>query len=314
MPVQSRKNQYLGVNAHLHSFWQGMGKWDRFHNVHVGDIYKTLNEQLRPMGYKAEVEESLQIRRVDETPRRPISDILIRDTSVQRKRQPSMPISSEAQTLALEELIDFPEDWEHPYSAIQILQQSDTPVGWIELLSPSNKGNTFDAAKYNDKRLELIRSGLVFVEVDYLHETPSTFWRLPDYTQKSPDAHAYRIVVLEPRPDFYEGYAYHYPFDVDTQIPKVSISLNAGDVLKFDFGVSYRKTFEEGLYGFEMDYSQLPMNFERYSEADQTRIARRMLAVLEAARDGVNLESAPFPVKEATLQEALAEIDAFKKE
>src|SRR5689334_15072265 len=94
MPVQSRKNQYLGINAHLHSFWQAMGKWNRFHNVHVGDIYKILNEQLHPMGYKAEVEESLQIRRTDDAPHKPRADVLIRDTAVSRKRQPSMPLNS----------------------------------------------------------------------------------------------------------------------------------------------------------------------------------------------------------------------------
>lgn len=48
-PVRSVKNQYLGVNAHLHSFWQGAGKWNRFHNYYIGQIVGPLRAQLIPM-------------------------------------------------------------------------------------------------------------------------------------------------------------------------------------------------------------------------------------------------------------------------
>lgn len=33
--VPSVKTQYLGVNAHLYSFWQGESKWNRFHYVRL---------------------------------------------------------------------------------------------------------------------------------------------------------------------------------------------------------------------------------------------------------------------------------------
>jgi hypothetical protein len=54
------------------------------------------------------------------------------------------------------------------------------------------------------------------------------------------------------------------------------------------------------------------LNFDRYSEADQTRIAARMVAVLEAINNGLDLETAPFSVKNVTLPDALAQIEALK--
>ena len=94
--------------------------------------------------------------------------------------------------MALEELIDEEEDKEHPYSAIGIYERpsaSGEPVAWIDLLSPSNKGGSLDARTYRDKRRPLLLNGVVLVELDYLHETPPTFWRLADYTQNEPNAH-----------------------------------------------------------------------------------------------------------------------------
>jgi Protein of unknown function (DUF4058) len=317
MQAKSIKNQYRGVNAHLHSFLQGIGRWSRLHNVHVADLMKLLKAQLRPIGYTAEIEESMQIRRVWENPVRPKADVLLADLDPLRAPRPSSISSADAQIMTLDELIENEIDQEHPYSAIEIrpLVEDDEPgepVGWLELLSPSNKGGSIDAQAYRAKRTELLRSGLVFVELDYLHETPPTFWRFPDYAYHEPNAHPYQIIVLDPRPTFREGKAYRYPFDVDAPIPKVDIPLNAGDLLTFDFGEAYRKTFEEGIYGDRLNYAHLPMNFDRYSEADQGRIAARMLSVLEARHDGIDLETGPFPFKPLPLAEALAQITAIK--
>lgn len=151
-------------------------------------------------------------------------------------------------------------------------------------------------------------------QLDYLHETPPTFWRLADYTQNEPNTHAYRIVVLDPRPNFKAGRAYLREFDVDAPIPPMTIPLNAGDKLEFDFGRVSQKSYEEILYGYDMDYTELPMNFDRYSKADQRRIAARMLSVLEAACNGVDLESGPFPVKDIELEAALAQIEILKQQ
>lgn len=134
--------------------------------------------------------------------------------------------------------------------------------------------------------------GLVFVEIDYLHETPPTFPRLANYARKQPGSLPYRIAVLDLHPDFKTGPADIHEFDVDAPIPAVPIPLNAGDVLQFDFGMPYQKVFEESFYGDDVDYAELPLNFDRYSDSDKLRILNRMLTVIEVA----DLEKAPLPL------------------
>ncbi|MEZ4862517.1 MAG: DUF4058 family protein [Caldilineaceae bacterium] len=302
------KNQYLGVNAHMHSLWQGMGKWNRFHNVHIAQLLMALKAQLLPMGYTAETEESLQIRRLTDSVKLPRADILIGNLDPYRALQPSAGFT-EGQSLALADLIEEDEDLEHPFYAVAIYErltrpELSVPVAWLELLSPSNKGKTFDAHAYRAKRKRLLQSGLVFVELDYLHETPPTFEHLPDYTLNAEGSHPYRIVVLDPRPNFRSGRVALHQFDVDSPIPTVEIPLHGADRLRFDFDKVYQKTFAEALYGFDMDYQQLPVNFTRYSRADRTRIGARLVAVLQAAVDGVDLETGPFATATMTLDEA----------
>jgi len=312
-PVRSMKNQYLGINAHLHSFWQGESGWNNFHNRHVGDLAGLLRQQLLPMGYTAIMEESLQIRRVDDNPQQRRADILIGDLDRSRS---SERFSAAASTLTVADLVITEEDFEKPYKAVVIYDQDDTnrvyPVAWIELLSPTNKGSDQDAQIYQLKRRLLLERRLVFVEIDYLHETPPTFAPLSDYTRHEPNSYPYRIVVLDPRPDMRTGPADPDEFRVDQPIPMVKIPLNDTDTLAFDFGAAYRKTFEEMAYGLELvDYTQLPLNFDRYSPFDQERILNRMLAVLKARRSGHNLEEGPFPAGSLSLDEAHAQLQQF---
>lgn len=313
--VHSIKNQYFGINAHLHSFWQGAGKWHRFHNVHIAQLLVTLKAQLIPMGYTVETEESLQIRRIADQPAYPRADLLISDRDSRRAPRTST-LAATGATLTVEDFVEVEEDSDHPYYAIAIYERlvndEDKPVAWVELLSPSNKGRSLDARAYRAKRTELLRNGLVFVEIDYLHESPPTFERLADYSAKAQDSHPYRIVVLDPRPNFHVGPVSLHEFDVDQVIPTVDIPLNGDDMLTFDFDMAYRKTFEEALFGYDMDYRQLPLNFQRYSLIDQQRIAARMMTVLKAVQQGLGLETGPFPAQEISLQAALERIERLK--
>jgi hypothetical protein len=313
--IHTVKNQYLGINAHLHSFWQGTGKWHRFHNVHITQLLVMLKAQLLPMGYTAETEESLQIRRIADQPAYPLADILITERT--RQRAPvSAPTTTGAATLTVEDFVELEEDSEHPYYAIAIyerlINEKDRPVAWIELLSPTNKGRSLDAYAYRAKRTELLRNGLVFVEIDYLHESPPTFERLADYSTHAAGSHPYRIVVLDPRPNFHAGPVFLHEFDVDATIPTVEIPLSDNDRLRFDFDAAYQQTFTTALYGYDMDYRQLPLNFQRYSQADQQRIAARMVTVLAAAQQGVDLEKGPLPAQDVPLSTALETLAQFQ--
>lgn len=312
-PVRSIRNQYLGINAHLHSFWQATGTWNRFHNAQITHLMETMRAELLPLGYVAEIEESLQIRRVgSDAPARPRADIVVYDPD---PRRAALAPSGGTATLTVADLLTD-EESDHPYFAVAIypLAPDLTPgaaVAWIELLSPTNKGRGQDAATYLGKRRALLDSGLVFVEIDYLHETPPTFPRLLDYSdpaEREHGAHPYRIVVLDPRPDLQGGPASIHEFAVDEAIPTATIPLSADDQLAFDFGLPYRRMFEQGLYGYNLDYATIPLHFDRYSTADQRRIALRMLATVEAAQAGSNLERGPFPTSDLDLGPALARI------
>lgn len=318
-PVRSIKNQYLGINAHLHSFWQAYGLWNRFHNFYMSQLLMHIIGDLRRMGYAAYLEESLQIRRMDEFPNQPKSDLIIRDLDTRRARDYHDAWRAEADVIALDELIDDTLDLDHPYSAIGIYERRATPseliggqpIGWIELLSPSNKTGG-DGEIYRDKRTNLLNGGLVFVELDYLHEAPPTFWKLPDYAHQDENAHPYRIAVLDPRPQVGSGWALLKEFDVDMPLPTIPIPLTGGNTLPTNFETIYQATFSRAFWGDDVDYATLPANFDRYNPADQTRIVRRMLATLEAAHSGKDLEQGPFPIAEISLEEALVRIEKLK--
>jgi hypothetical protein len=226
--------------------------------------------------------------------------------------------------VAIPELMSI-EDELAPYGAVAIYEYESAtgakgePVAWVELLSPSNKPGGQDATYYHNKRLKL-RSGLVFVEIDYLNDSPPTFDSFLRYStghksdEPEPGSHPYHIVVVDPRPKFIQGMGYPYHFGVDEPVPAVDIPLNGNDTLKFDFARAYNKTFEETLYGARLvDYSQLPLNFDRYSQDDQLRILARMLAVLKAVRDGVDLETgAPLPIEDLPYDQALSQLTSWR--
>jgi hypothetical protein len=318
-PIQAIKNQYRGVNAHLHSHWQNSGGWDGFHTIHISDLTRVLQAHLRPLGYEAEAEQSLQIRHAGERSSYPKSDVTIYDPVPARQpREISSPSGNTLEVvIPIPTLLDLAEEEIEYYRAIGIYQAKSSradrgqPVAWVELLSPSNKSVGRDFERYKEKRTQVLQSGIVFVEIDYLHQTPPTFARLPSYRPANrnqppePGSHPYHITVIDPRPDFYEGQGRTRQFDVDASIPTITIPLNAGDKLDFDFGEPYQKTFREMFYGDKVDYSQLPEAFDLYSADDQARIARRMLAVKRAVANGDDLDNAPFPVEEITLSMAL---------
>jgi hypothetical protein len=55
------------------------------------------------------------------------------------------------------------------------------------------------------------------------------------------------------------------------------------------------------------------VNFDRYSRDDQTRILARMLSVLKAVKNGVDLEAnAPLPVELTSYEDVLTQIKTFQ--
>jgi hypothetical protein len=318
--VKAVRNQYLGINAHLHSYWQANGDWSEIHLSYIVQLSRAFKAQLLPLGYTTGIEKSLQIRRYAETVYGEVSE----PTGC------GIPVGymgdSHQITLALNDVLLQEDDIaEKPYRALglyttQAKQNHEQPFGWVELLTPTNKPGGRDAESYRKKRRNLLERGLLLIEIDYLHESSPAFHGIPDYRtgstrrQAEIGSHAYRIVVVDPRPQFDQGKVQVYQFDVDAPLPTVTIPLQDHDKIDFNFGIPYHEAVQMELFTVEfVDYSRLPQHFERYSLADQQCIVARMLAVLEAANQGIDLETGPFPTQSISLEEALIRIEAFQQ-
>lgn len=328
--IEAVKNQYIGINAHLHSHWQAGGEWHEFHTAYIVYLIATLKQQLRPLGYTAGIESSLQIRRMDEFDSRPESDIGIYDLNSVRAGYPPAQVERQVSG-AYDVVLDLPVLIDHDaepaeYRAIAIYEARSTrergdPVAWIEILSPANKPGGRHTQEYREKRDKLLDSALVFVELDFLHESPPTFGTIPTYYAPKrqpvfdPNAHPYRIVVIDPRPIFTQGKAHLYHFDVEMPIPQITVPLSGEDVVTVNLQAPYNRTLEETFFTSDfVDYAQFPAHFDRYSPADQARIANRMVAVIQAVQQGNDLETGPFPTVEYLLPDALQHIQRLTKQ
>ncbi len=325
--IRAVKNQYHGINAHLQSLLQQPNEgWEGFHAAHINDIARFMQKELVSRGYRVEIEKSVQIRRNDDIIGRPRADVLISDPLPKRGSIPvgegwgQSALLEQVETLPITDVLLLPEE-ELYYPALAIYraevarQKDRKPITWIELLSPANKPRGRYASGYDDKRLALLWSGIFFVELDYLHETPPTLSHADNAENgtTSPDEtnHPYRIIVIDPRPTLPKGRVYRKAFAVDSPIPRMPIPLESDDFIVFDFDPPYQRSFEEMYYGNSVNYTEFPVNFSRYSAADQARIAARMLAILEASVAGIDLETMPQPTKNLPLAEVLQQLAAL---
>jgi hypothetical protein len=272
-------NQFFGVNPLLLSRLQVEGGWNHFHVNHISDLTRYLQQSLRPLGYLVQVEPSLQIRRLDHTNR-----------NAEPQRRFLQAVNS---TLSIPELLQLDETELASYNAVVIYRKQrsgihGTPVAWLELLSPSSKPQGQHAEIYQHKRTALLQLGLIFIELDYLHQQAPTITTAiyPQQGGSSP----YRILIIDPRPNWLQGKGQIYPIAVDEKLPTIELLLNAGDVASLDFDIPFQQTYEALFFGDEVNYAMLPKDWETYSSEDQIRIISRLLAVRKKI---ANLEERP---------------------
>ncbi len=282
MALYSRKNEYQGVNAHLQSHFQNVGDWPSFHESYIIDLARELSAIL-PEGYLVDLEKSFQIKEyhpdTGEKIKRPAPDITIYSHS--RSANPTLSKVTAATASVDIPVIKTLDDDDIYLTALKIYTIEDdlllgTPVVQVEILSPTNKPPGEGYIQYVNKRYAALKSGLVMVEVDYLHESASPLRNVPIY-RHHPNSFPYMIAVSDPRPNLMEGRTLIYGFAVDSPIPVISIPLVGTDRVEVDFGKVYHRTFESlPVYSLRVDYEQLPQNFDSYTEADQTRIRQVM--------------------------------------
>ncbi len=298
------RNPFLGINPLLHSLLQTEGRWDNFHVNHISDLTRFLQQALRPLGYVAQAEQSLQIRRRTEPSRMVESDVTVFDPE---QRPPTSVTATGGMTIPVAELLALDEVDFASYRAIGVYETLGSKgrgdaVVWIELLSPSNKPGGRHSATYRDKRTALLQAGLVFIELDYLHHQPPTV-AIPAYPD-APNSTCYRIVMIDPRPDWLRSDGQVYPIRTDEPLPTINMPLNGRDSIAFDFDAPYQQTFTALFFGDEVDYTRLPVAWERYSASDQARILTRLLVVRQDGLDDSQEAKAltPLPLADALKQ------------
>lgn len=294
MPIHSPNNEYRGVNAHLHSYFQSQGEWEGFHTSHITDLARSIN-RLLPLGYAVGLESSLQIREfhpdTGERIRRPKPDVIVyRAGEPPTTRLSDIPAADSA-TLTLPIIQTFHTLEFLHYSAVMIYQVQEKrgglgrPVTRLELLSPSNKyGDGF--LYYTDKRREALHGGMKLVEIDYLHQTEPVIAGVPSYLRGVPHAWPYLISVSDPTPDYREGLTHVYGFGVDNPIPLIDVPLLGEDRLLLNVDAVYQETFASlRIFSTLVDYAQPPAQFQTYNPADQARIQAVMARVQANQRE-----------------------------
>lgn len=313
MPLQSRVNQYLGVNAHLQSYYQANTGWVGFHQAYIMQLEATLQEVLRPYGYLVDNTTSMQIKELptdgEDSGRSHtlFADIGIRDF-VPTEQHPPM-IYGTGGVVALEmpiwETVHVDEGRFLRAIAIREMNPDDKRPGrivtWLEVLSPSNKPGGSDYSTYLEKRISVIGAGINLIELDFIHWRGPVVAGLPRYLPNSrtgehdPDAMPYYIAVTNPHPTIYDGKATIYTFSPSDAIPIITIPLARDEKVGFDFGDPYRKTFSADARAYLVDYEQLPEEFATYNKRDQGYIRALMRTV---ARHRDELDQGPFPVED----------------
>ena len=272
------KNPYQGINAHLNSLLQTSDDgsqpalWSSFHASHINHIADFLNDEL-PDGYIAMSEQSLQVRAdLDMTIKRPRPDVSV--------SQQSKSLHSKSGELSRvptwqAEIVDTI-DADEFYTAVAIYQVEEQGklgqvVSRIELLSPSNMPHQSAYSAYRMKRIENLRSGIPLIEIDYLHEFASPIVTLPHYPSDE-NAVPYYIALSDPRPTWDEGIVQVFGSHVNEPLKQFPIPL-AGDIqILFDIDAVYQHTFERRRYSTLVNYDDMPIRFNTYSESDKGRI------------------------------------------
>lgn len=284
MTLYFEHNLYRGVNAHLHSDFQANGDGIGFHSSYIVLLARTISEIL-PSQYMIDIVKSMQLKTFHPDTGEPL-------VYFRQKRNHNHPTKgirlSDSNVVSwiypLNETFVFSEDCF--LSAILIYKRDSStffgkPITQLELLLPSGKLSGDGYLQYHEKRQLLLERGLQLIEIDLFHGTDSPIGGIPSYTARESNASPYYIAMNIPIPDIKNGKIKVYGFGVDQPIPSLDIPLNSINTITVDFDAPYQKAFQfTKAYSLRSDYSQPPLNFDRYTKADQARI----LAVMERAK------------------------------
>ena len=223
--------------------------WPDVHHEFISVIREQLNQRIRP-GYVARVEERTYLPEADDPGLTLyIPDVKIRDTGEYGTRTDgSVAI---ADPVVLVTLLDE----EIREARVEIIDANTRNiVTVIEVISPSNKiPGSAGRKSFVEKRLEIMRSSIHWVEIDLLRGTTS----LDAFVQNRLEPHDYYVHVspVELRP---KGRI--WPIQLEQQLPIIGIPLRTPDAdVPLDLQSVLTTAYERAAYDATIDYTREPV-------------------------------------------------------
>lgn len=252
------QNPFVGINPLLHEILLTQDRWQEFHNVFLIQCLMELRQELVDTHYTVSLEQTVKIQSVYDNMARYRPDLLIK-TDKDKIQTPAIPSpNSSVATLAIVDIMDLDDPEPEPLSLVIRKYEDDVPVAWVELLSPSNKLPFDGYYQYRTKRQVIVGAGIVFIELDFIHNQSPTF-RYLDYSKSEIGAYPFHVAVLIPNPGAEAGVAHVAHFRIIEKIPKLTIPLLGADKVEVNLDDVYQEIFIRGAYSKEItrNYPQL---------------------------------------------------------
>ncbi len=262
------KNRYQGVNAHLMSYLQNEIAFKGFHNYFVIYLASTLNDSLAE-NYHAATEDTLKILRTF-TDAPPAPKVLYPDISLRQESPHTLLQPTLSGAAALYVPLPTIEENKEPLSVAIYEQNRAKPVAVIEMLSPGNKISADNRREYKEKRYLLTQAGIVLVEVDLLHETPSVIDGVPVYPD-AVDSTPYSIAITDIA---HSNKTAVYQFGINQPIPTLPIPLLNEETVVCDFDAVYQEAFTRGRFDNYIHDEGDPILMNSYALPDQQKIRK----------------------------------------
>jgi hypothetical protein len=231
---------FPGMDPYLES----RALWRSFHTQLIVEICRQLQPQLVP-SYVARPEERVVLGPVDQPI---VPDVVVRE----REHTGAVAVVPRAATqdVTVPEEIVVPDlTVPHRYVAIRDARSHEV-ITVIEVLSPWNKSGQ-GREEYREKQRAVLLSDTHLVEIDLLRAGRHTV-AVPEALAGSAD---YRVCLHQARRDRFELIR----FGVREPLPRVRIPLRTpAEAVVLDLGAAVTRVYEDGAYGYEIDYSVPP--------------------------------------------------------
>ncbi|PJF30151.1 MAG: hypothetical protein CUN52_04710 [Phototrophicales bacterium] len=262
------QNPFAGINPLLHEILLTQDRWQEFHQVFLTQCLMILRQKLADTHYTVSLEQTVKIQSMYENMARYRPDWLIKIKKSDLPIPASSPNRATA-TLAIVDIMDLDDPEPEPLSLVIRKSEDDLPVAWIELLSPSNKLPFDGYYQYRLKRQVIVEAGIVFIELDFIHNQSPTF-RYLDYSKGEIDAYPFHIAVLIPNPGIETGVAHVEHFHLMQKIPTLRIPLLGDDTVALNLNDVYQDIYARGAYAKEIA-RKMPLLIT-YHPADREKI------------------------------------------